>query len=190
MLALTSWDLSDPDELEVSLSLELPRLLVAGGRKDELHVSSLVHIISQNESSQLSNSLPVTLYGSATLTRENDNPVMCGGKTSYYERTSTCFSYQRDSSAWTDMDLPMIKPRYGAKSVFLQDSQSFWVLGGANDKSTEIFNGTNWQLGPELPRSLSKFCLIDLQDGSFMIIGGKLKLLIEIQCIFQVPFSK
>ena len=160
-------DLSELAWFDLSMA-ELPNFLIAGGKNTPLQVSNEAFAINQNET-EAKNSLPEPLFGSVTF-----GNIFCGGKGADFSARKKCFIYQ-ENGAWTAMNEELMKPRFGATSYVFSNG-SVWIMGGSGDKSTEIFDGVQWNLGPELPRTLSQHCLVALENDNFLIIGGKFTL--------------
>merc|ERR1712013_119591 len=105
----------------------------------------------------------------------------CGGSDpniaySEYPYTNECFSLV--NFKWMETK-PMLYRRWGAGVVTLPNSTIF-VTGGQNSSgtakpmldTTEMFDGTSWTRGPDMPVALTQHCMALLPDGDVLISGG------------------
>lgn len=162
---------------------DLPNILVIGGITESRKVSKKVLNLKQNNISSNIDieefpDFPEYICGAtAQVLDDNFTPIICGGKQSGDDEFSNrCYSYSE--SEWMEVET-MTSERYQAGSVMYQDEM--WVLGGKNRqnslKTTEHLSsfGLNqsWNIANNLERSLSRHCVVDLNnEGRVMIIGG------------------
>ena len=102
-------------------------------------------------------------------------PLICGGyawETDSY--ISKCYIHSPDTNIWTQhAQLRLARIVHASVSV----PEGVWFTGGYDGENwmntTEIVykNGTVVQ-GPQLPTVKADHCMVDLQDGRYMFIGG------------------
>ena len=110
----------------------------------------------------------------------NGSPMVCGGyKHSGFPKVeSSCYSHDKELNIWKQ-HATMNQARYLHASVVIDNS--LWVTGGVYQagngldtfKSTEFVHGNGTvTMGPDLPTPRYGHCIVTLQDGKVMIIGG------------------
>ena len=72
---------------------------------------------------------------------------------------------------------PMLTRRYGAAAVVMANG-SVLVSGGQEGTSglrlatTEIYNGTGWTKGSNLPHAVAEHCMMVLPGENLLLVGG------------------
>ena len=110
------------------------------------------------------------------------SPLICGGyhedqtieQDNTVEIFSSCYIYEKSSNTWI-LHANMKTKRYGHSSAWNNDF--LLVTGGLSDgeplATTElIFSNGSVTHGPNLPAPRAGHCMVTLDDGKFMILGG------------------
>ena len=90
--------------------------------------------------------------------------------------------YSRDCYSMINFEwiatTPMLTRRYGAASVVM-DNGSVLVSGGQEDTvtnsqlaTTEIYDGSTWTRGANLPHGVGEHCMLVLPGGDLLMVGG------------------
>ena len=110
----------------------------------------------------------------------NGSPMVCGGykHNGFPKVESSCYSHDKELNIWKQ-HATMNQARYLHASVVIDNS--LWVTGGGYQagngldtfKSTEFVHGNGTvTMGPDLPTPRYGHCIVTLQDGKVMVIGG------------------
>ena len=110
----------------------------------------------------------------------NGSPIICGGYklNGFPAVESSCYSHDKGLNVWKQ-HATMNQARYSHASVVLD--KSLWITGGAYQagngldifKSSEFVHGDGTVTsGPDLPKARYWHCMVTLDDGKVMILGG------------------
>ena len=111
----------------------------------------------------------------------NNMPLVCGGIRYIYNKIDMSYTTEIESGCYSfgseDPVVKMSVPRYGAAGILIENGKSLWVTGGTN---VELHRSTDFiqldpplaQPGPDLPVAMGEHCLIQLKNGTFLMIGG------------------
>ena len=101
-----------------------------------------------------------------------NNPVICGiGKTNNFNDDKDCLVLGNPSI----IAPKLLENRYKPSSIVLNNS-TIWITGGTKyqQKITEFFSlGQETTKGPELPFTIFSHCMVQVDDQTVYIIGGK-----------------
>ncbi len=113
----------------------------------------------------------------------NNDVLVCGGygiPTSgpYLIYTDCRISKEENNFASWDFFPNLLNPMWYSRTLILNGQP--WVAGGGETsdhnygytKKTMYYDGTNWQLGPEIPKVLGHFAFVPISDTAALIIGG------------------
>ena len=107
----------------------------------------------------------------------DDHLLVCGGSL-HYENVAECREYNYSTNAWSNSDVRLLKARYQATSIVLDDG-SWWVMGGVGadgkrvntseimDPGTRIFRS-----GPDLPAAVNEHCIVRVNETHHFIAYG------------------
>lgn len=100
--------------------------------------------------------------------------VICGGNAGAVV-TSVCYAYDPNNNAW-DYAGAMAQERTRAAAATMSGDKML-VAGGKSGenllKTTEIFDGSNFAAGPDIPVSVTEHCLVRLAGEKFFLAGGR-----------------
>ena len=101
----------------------------------------------------------------------NGSPLICGGMASGQQ--SSCYKHEKSSNTWK-LHANMSSKRYYHSSTLIKDD--LWFTGGYDNgylESTEyIFSNGSVSSGPNMPAARYGHCMVTLDDGKVMILGG------------------
>ena len=145
------------------------------------HYSDLSEVVDINSSTSCLQlpTYPFKMWG-ASGGVINDSPMVCGGykHNGFPKVESSCYSHDKELNIWKQ-HATMNQARYLHASVVIDNS--LWVTGGGYQagngldtfKSTEFVHGNGTvTMGPDLPTPRYGHCIVTLQDGKVMVIGG------------------
>ena len=103
----------------------------------------------------------------------NGSPLICGGKKSY-ETQSSCYMHEKYSNTWK-FHANMSSKRKHHSSTLIHDY--LWITGGYDgskslDSTEFIFSNGSVNNGPNMPAARHGHCLVTLDNGKVMILGG------------------
>ena len=115
-----------------------------------------------------------------------DTPIVCGGQYPVRDENGTLLHYNYTKKCYAighpTLTKTMIENRANADSVVLNDENGsrLWIIGGGHD--TGEFNSTEFiELtsdiaikGPELPFTITKHCVVQVNSTAIFLIGGQL----------------
>ena len=149
-------------------------ILVATGRGSGYRDSSQVVDVSSTKSCASLTPYPLKM-GYATGGVLNGSSLLCGGYAhgqSYY-RQSSCYIHQKSSNNWRLLT-NMNSARYHHASAMTNGG--LWITGGYSSSklsSTEfVFSNGSTVNGPNLPSGRYEHCMVTLDNGNIMILGG------------------
>ena len=106
-------------------------------------------------------------------------PLLCGGwgkasDESSYTVQSACYQYDKSSQAWNLFANMNTERDFSASALI---NGGLWVVGGETYEdyleSTEfIYSNGSAINGPNLPATRSEHCMVTLNNGMVMILGG------------------
>jgi len=106
----------------------------------------------------------------------DDQPLICGGYNLAAARaTDECYIYMPNIDSWK---LFARLPERRRNMAAVKINSTLWLLGGYSNaygdyKSTLFVDRDGIvEHGPDLPTAKGGFCVVDLKDGRYMMIGG------------------
>jgi len=138
-------------------------------------VVKVVDIMNSKECEPIAQ-YPGGVVSSSAGTLLEGKPTVCGGLNHDIRQVEpNCYQYDHTTDSWKHLAV-LSTARY-IHAIVEVKGRGLWVTGGITFgdslKSTEFIHadGTVEQ-GPDLPSSRIGHCMVDLQNGKYMIIGG------------------
>ncbi len=148
---------------------EYSKVMVIGGFNEEVTYLKDVDVLdlatSDNNCDHVRD-LPISVYGN-DATYYNGQVLACGGFNSDYQ--DDCFIYNPQSNSWDQMESMMSTRIYHRSSVI----QDVWFISGGQHlhsginselDSTEVWDGSSFAPGPELPETMQYHCQVTIND--------------------------
>jgi len=152
-----------------------PLLLVANGRTDP-GGCQLVDL-SSNQTCKTIARYPLRVLKAAGSMIDG-LPLICGGyDTDLGRATDDCYIYIPNIDRWNlHTRLPMTRRNHAAVTI----NDTIWIsgglsqVGGYKDYKSTLFvhRDGSVERGPDMPTAKGGHCVVDLQDGRYMVIGG------------------
>ncbi|MCP9271713.1 serine/threonine-protein kinase [Mycolicibacterium arenosum] len=147
------------------------KIWVAGGIRDGETLATVETFDPATGAWQPQPALPIPLHHATATTYRGEVVVMGGASDNLAEASDKVFAFRNGS--WTELP-PMKHGRAAAAAAVVGDK--LVVLGGQDDKQlvppTEIFDGTSWSEGAELP--VPREHLAAVSDGGYVYaVGGR-----------------
>ena len=129
----------------------------------------IVDLINPDTKYELSvDNVPKVKFATGVLLE--NSPIVCGGQDENYINSQVCVVIGQTK-------VEMIEKRSGAASVVL-DQKTLWIVGGNNGRnnlrSTEFIKLDQLSMkGPDLPFAINGHSMIQYDEKSIYIIGGR-----------------
>ena len=132
--------------------------------------TEILDFSGRNRMCDLTKAVSRDAFGGAVF---NDQILICGGKSRY------CL-YGDDVDALKSRSARALSYKRTYASIVPVNSTMLWVVGGLKTKpfgydTTDFVHLNNKKTvkGPKLPILVVYHCMVDLEDGSFLLIGGR-----------------
>ena len=109
-------------------------------------------------------------YGAVGALINGTTPFICGG----YPATGLPAGHKCYFLGNSNVMATMTDAHYYAAALPSEDGTSIWTTGGSSQRVSTEFVSPNKEPvnGPDLPEPLSQHCLVQLDETTYMIIGG------------------
>ncbi len=107
-------------------------------------------------------------------------PLICGGTDISENVRQDCYNPE-DPFLSFDNVIVMSIARSGAASIVVNGGTKLWITGGG-DAFIDVYDSTEYitpgsdpasSPGPSLPKPLERHCMVQLEDGTAIVIGGR-----------------
>lgn len=146
-------------------------VVVIGGNVEHRAKTELLDLSGRNRLCDLSDDVDRNRFGGVVF---EDKIILCGGD------SENCL-YGDDINDLEKSQTRILSSIRKSSSVIALNSSTIWVVGGQRTNSGHYHDTTEFVYkaskktvkGPKLPFQATFHCMVDLKNGSFLLIGGK-----------------